>query len=320
MRHRSPVAGVLVVSIVLAGAAYGVALGAGAPQQPPPAAPAGASAEQPEEKLSFWQRLRPRRHHSVAASDSAGEPSTGQEAQAAEQALAAVVPHQLVRIQARLRQSPIAADPVGRRYLDIVDRGGATAAQLNDFAILLSRRGYFQDAREYQRFALRLDDTHPSLWINLGTLNRALGDPSAAASAYRRALALDPNNAFAHYDLGTVLDVQGDYDGAVQQYRIALTLDPKMGDPKFNPQVVNNDRMLVVNLLNYGSQAGSMGLPFLPMGSPPQAQRAAAPAKATVVPPAAPPAVAPAPVAPKPQASPPPKKPATDQAGATKKP
>lgn len=313
MRHRSPVAGVFVVSIVLAGAAYGVALGAGAPQQPPQPAPAGASVEQPKEKLSFWQRLRPRRHHAVAAADSAGEPSTRQEAREAreaEQEVAAAAPRRLARIQARLRKSPVAADPVGRSYLDLVDRGGATAAQLNDFAILLSHRGYFQDASEYQRSALRLDNKNPTLWINFGTLNRALGKSSAAAGAYRRALSHDPNNAFAHYDLGAILGEQGDYDGSVEQYRIALTLDPKMGDPKFNPQVVNNDRMLVVNLLNYGGQAGSMGLPFLQMGAPPQAPPSAAPAKA---------AVAPAPVAPNSPVLQGPKKRATDQAGDPKK-
>jgi tetratricopeptide (TPR) repeat protein len=200
----------------------------------------------------------------------------------------------LAAIQARIRQGASADDPVVRGYLDLVDRGVASAAQLNDFAILLGRRGYYPAAVQYQRVAVRLQSTNPTYWVNLGTLQRSIGDQSAAGSAFKRALTFDPNHARAHYYLGTVYESQGKYDSAVEEYRVALTLDPRLGDPKYNPEVVRNDRMLVVRLLNYAGQSAAMALPVLPAtpGAPAQPTAAPATPPATAKPPAKPPAAA----------------------------
>jgi tetratricopeptide (TPR) repeat protein len=224
----------------------------------------------------------------------------------------------LASIQARIKKGAAADDAAVQGYLDLVDRGVASATQLNDFAILLSRRGYYPAAAQYQRAATKLEPGNATLWVNLGTLQRAAGSNSAAGTAYKHALDLDPNNAYAHYHLGTVLESQGSYDDAIEQYRIAVTLDPRLADPKYNPQVVNNDRMLVVNLMNYAGKGGAMGLPLLPTTPAPQEKPPVAPAS----PPAATPAPAPAPAA-APAATPAsttPTTPATSAAPAAQKP
>ena len=54
-------------------------------------------------------------------------------------------------------------------------------------------------------------------------------------------------------------------------------LDPGLADPRKNPQVVNNENLLAVELEIYHSQAGALGLPLL------QIQKPAAPPKTTTV-------------------------------------
>ncbi len=196
------------------------------------------------------------------------------------------MPSSLAKTQARMQKSPLAADPASKALLDAVESPSVTGDQVNQLAVLLGRRGAYRDAIAYQDWAVKLTPNDPSYWINLGTLHRALDEQSAAGSAYKRALEIDPNNGAAHYNLGAVYERQGDYDNAVDQYRIALILDPKLADPKVNPQVVNNERLMVVQLLNYSRQAGSTSLPL--MGAPPVAAPPA-PAKAPTAAPAAPP-------------------------------
>ena len=76
-------------------------------------------------------------------------------------------------------------------------------------------------------------------------------------------LGIDPNHAYAHYNLGAVLDEMGEYDYAVDEYKLALTIDPTLGDPAFNPQAANNEKLMAVRLLLYKEQAGNLGLPLV---------------------------------------------------------
>jgi len=161
---------------------------------------------------------------------------------------------------------------------------------MNDFAGFLAKRGFIADALQYQKAAVDADVTNPVPWINLGSLHRALEHFSEAMTAYERALRLDPNNAVAHYDIGSLLDVRGAYDRAIKEYQLALTLDPQLADPKVNPQVVNNGRMLVVSLLVYQEKAGALGLPHIasrntgPLPSKPQLERSVRPSTGGDVP------------------------------------
>lgn len=181
----------------------------------------------------------------------------------------------LDRVVARLRVGPIGSDPSALPYLDLIETGQATAAEMNDFAAWVARRGLVEEALEIQHGAIDRDRQSSTLWLNLGTLQRGLRRPGPAQAAYKRAIDLDPSNALAWYNLGVVQDAQNDYDAAVESFRRAFTLDPSLADAKVNPQVVNNDRMLVVQLLLSQQRTGALGLPLVPM----QPRPAAPPAK-----------------------------------------
>jgi len=293
MRRCGAVGGVVLLSLALGGFSAGMTLAA----DPAPQA-AEAAAETPKKK-SFWEKLRLRGQKTEAApAASTAAPAKApapNPVAAATVATAATVekkaapkspmPSSLVKTQARMQKSPLAADPASKALLDAVQSPSVTGDQVNQLAVLLGRRGAYRDAIAYQDWAVKLTPDNPAFWVNLGTLHRALDEQSAAGSAYKRALDIDPNNAPAHYNLGAVYERQGDYDNAVDQYRIALILDPQLADPKINPQIVNNDRLLVVQLLNYSRQSGSASLPLTaaPPAAPP------APAKAPTAAPAAPP-------------------------------
>jgi tetratricopeptide (TPR) repeat protein len=120
-------------------------------------------------------------------------------------------------------------------------------------------------ALAFQEYAVKLDDKDATLWLNLGTLRRTTGALGPAEAAFKSAIALDAANAMAHYNLGAAYDADKHYDEAVEEYRRALVLDPELADPRKNPQVVNNERLLAVKLQIYSEQAGSLGLPLLQM-------------------------------------------------------
>jgi tetratricopeptide (TPR) repeat protein len=177
-----------------------------------------------------------------------------------------------------VRRSPIGAEANAVTYLDMIESGKATAAQVNDFAAYVAKRGMPRVALAFQEHALRLEENDPTLWLNLGTIRRTVGSLGPAASAFKKAIAIDPVNAMAHYNLGAVYDAQKNYDEAIDEYRRALVLDPDLADPRKNPQVVNNENLLAVRLQIYHDQAGSLGLPLLQMQKTP-AQPKAAPDK-----------------------------------------
>jgi eukaryotic-like serine/threonine-protein kinase len=75
--------------------------------------------------------------------------------------------------------------------------------------------------------ALRPDNAVP--YITLGDAHRALGDPTAAAAAYRRAIQLDPTYFMPHNSLAQALQQGGDPDAAIAEFRKCLELNPRFG-------------------------------------------------------------------------------------------
>ena len=75
-------------------------------------------------------------------------------------------------------------EPNAVAYLDMIDKGEASAAQVGDFATYLGKRGMVRLAVEFQEYALKLDPQSPILWLNQGTLQSGLGRHSAAESSY----------------------------------------------------------------------------------------------------------------------------------------
>jgi tetratricopeptide (TPR) repeat protein len=205
-------------------------------------------------------------------------PAPTAQAAAAPAAVPAVPPgSSLVKLSQRLRQGPIGAEANAVAYLDLIDTGRATAAQVNDFAAYLAKRGMPRVALKYQEYAAELAPKDPTIWLNLGTIQRTIGDSGAATSSFKKAISIDPNHALAHYNLGAVYDANKDYDAAIEEYRRALVLDPGLADPRKNPQVVNNDNLLAVRLTIYGNEAGALGLPLLQMQKPAEPAKVAPP-------------------------------------------
>lgn len=96
-------------------------------------------------------------------------------------------------------------------------------------------------------------DVYPMLKLgsynNLGNLQRALGDLSAAKTAYEMALQIDPKFAVGYYNLGITLKAMGRFTDAIASYKQAIELNPN------NPQAYQN---LGVVLLKVGNVTASM--------------------------------------------------------------
>lgn len=226
------------------------------------AVPAGAPEDQDAAARGWFNRLRG--GGSDAASEQAkAEKEAAEQTQKLEEQAVAGTSLGLEKTVARLRVTNLGKDPQAVPYLDLIERGTATAPQLNDFAAYVAYRGLVGQAVEFQRAAVKLDGTQATYWLNLGTMQRALRQFGSAESAFRRAIQIDPANALAYYNLGTVLDAQEKYDDGLEAFRRALILDPKLADPRVNPQVVGNDRMLVVKLLLAQTQSGALSLPLI---------------------------------------------------------
>ena len=190
---------------------------------------------------------------------------------------AAILPDtSLNKTIALVRKSPIGSEPNVIAYLDLMTAGQASSAQVNDFAAYVAKRGMPKVAISFQQYALRLEPQNTTLWLNLGTLQRTTAAYNSAETSFKKAISIDPINALAHYNLGAVYDAQGQYDDAIEEYRRALVLDPGLADPRKNPQVVNNENLLAVELEIYHSQAGALGLPLLQIQKTPPPPKVAA--------------------------------------------
>ena len=99
----------------------------------------------------------------------------------------------------------------------------------------------------------------------MGTLQQRAEDHSAAAKSFANTIKLDPANALAHYNLGVSLNEMNEYDEAIEEFKLALTLDPELADPEKNPQVINNNLLLPVQLEIYKRNQGTTGIQLMPV-------------------------------------------------------
>lgn len=180
------------------------------------------------------------------------------------------LPSSLLKTQARLLSGPLGQDPAALALFAAVQSEKATASDFNDAAVFLARKGFIKDAEGYADVAVKMDEKNRDYWLNYGTIRLQVGTLSSALTAYKKARDLDPNFGFTWYSIGVVYDYMRSYDKAVEAYTMALSLDPDLGDSKKNPQVVNNGRLMVVNLLLYREKVGGLAMPL--MGGPPVAK------------------------------------------------
>ena len=156
-------------------------------------------------------------------------------------------------------------------YDHAIKVGPVSTALYNNYGALLHDMGNSRDAVAMLRLALSLDQTFASAWVNLGNAEDALGDRSAAVSAYNQALKLDPSNrdskvglawqyiaigsfldarrlltdvlraspdfAPAHYALGQALEGDKDLTGAVREFSRFLELGGASAKPALEADV-----------------------------------------------------------------------------------
>lgn len=169
------------------------------------------------------------------------------------------------RTHADVSRSSLATQPEIKAYIDRIDSGEAGAADYASLANAVARGGLVRQAAVYYNRAVRMEPANALLWLNLGTLQQQTGDHGAAAKSFSKAISLDPGNALAHYNLGVSLNAMGNYDEAIEEFSSALLLDPDLADPGKNPQVVNNELLLPVQLELYKNRQGASGLPLVEM-------------------------------------------------------
>ena len=138
-----------------------------------------------------------------------------------------------------------ATDPIGvRRDTAIAqpsallpsapERRGSISASANrpNFeaeAVAAFNAGDYVTARSRFESAVRAEPT-ASAWTNYGVTLEKLGDPQAAARAYRSAMAIDPNYFNAWLYLARVYNFLGDVTQAVPLFNRALEIEPNNSD------------------------------------------------------------------------------------------
>jgi aspartyl/asparaginyl beta-hydroxylase (cupin superfamily)/predicted negative regulator of RcsB-dependent stress response len=111
---------------------------------------------------------------------------------------------------------------------------------LNARGIDLLQAGNAARARELFEQAAGFDPRNPSLWMNLSTALRALGQHDAEDKALTQVLALEPRHLLALLKKGELLALQGKPKAAAKVYQNALqTLAPNTRLPNFMADMVD---------------------------------------------------------------------------------
>ena len=162
---------------------------------------------------------------------------------------------------ASLWEPEAATDPVAAYKVRVAGDPGNPGLH-NNLGNAYVLRNKMEDAIKEYQIAAELDPLSPVPWNNIGTVYRKTNRTSEAQRAFERAIQLDKRYALAYYNLGTIYDAKGDYDKAINLYGKAISLNPDLLDLKYNPQVLNNKHMMVVQLRRYLEETGNTSLPI----------------------------------------------------------
>jgi len=108
-----------------------------------------------------------------------------------------------------------------------------SAQDLFEYGCELEESDMLTAATAYQR-AIELDRSHTNAYVNLGRLQHAQKQLTAAERTYRSALQYCEPDALLLFNLGVLLDDQGRAKDAALAYRSALKLAPNMADAHYN--------------------------------------------------------------------------------------
>lgn len=111
---------------------------------------------------------------------------------------------------------------------------GASPEQIGDFALLLDRLGFFEEALTWYQ---KLERSMPGNWqvyYNMANVMKKLRRLDGAVVAYHRVQELNPSFKEACNNLGSVYTMQARYDSAIREFEKALRLDPAYGYAAYN--------------------------------------------------------------------------------------
>jgi tetratricopeptide (TPR) repeat protein len=119
-------------------------------------------------------------------------------------------------------------------YRTLVRQEGSNFSLLLDYGHTCFKK---QEVEEAARIFTKLTELKPDRiegWNNLGIVQLAKGDETAAMESFGRVLAIEPDNAGALLNLGNCHYKSGNAAGAAEQFRKAATVRPDFADAWFN--------------------------------------------------------------------------------------
>jgi len=94
--------------------------------------------------------------------------------------------------------------------------------------------GFYKDAIEAFKQAIRIDPDDAIAHYNLGVAYSQLGFYKDAVEAFKQAIRIDPDYAKAHYNLGCAYFLIGDRNLALNEYKILKDLDVNIANKLFD--------------------------------------------------------------------------------------
>jgi len=106
------------------------------------------------------------------------------------------------------------------------------AETLFKMGYVLAQQNRDDEALEYYKEALALDETDTYIHQAMASLYRKMGEYASARNHLERSLELDENNPITYYNYGNLLVDMKQLDAAKEMYKKALALDPDFKEAK----------------------------------------------------------------------------------------
>ena len=135
----------------------------------------------------------------------------------------------------------------------------ALVQKLLDAAIKLHTTRKFAQAVDAYRKVLRADPNTAHAWINLGVLNRTMGNYEPAVVCLRRGLSIDPQNANAWSSLGNALRAINQLTEAKRAQEQGLSIAPELPVIHYNYALVLRDLGMLDLALKAFARAEALG-------------------------------------------------------------
>lgn len=115
-------------------------------------------------------------------------------------------------------------------YRQILQEDPKNSQVLHLLGLIAAQHKDYGTAEELITKAIRLDDSVPDFYNNLGNVLNEQGKLAPATTCYQRALTFNPNDVEACNNLGSVLTAQGKLTEAITYYQRALSLNPNLAE------------------------------------------------------------------------------------------